>query len=89
LINFGGLTWAVKTGKGVPGFFGAGQAPDSTKSGTGVGTERFTYQMTEYGESSYIMFPKSAIKPMNYVEATRRQLDRELQKILIYLTTHK
>lgn len=89
LINFGGLTWAAKTGKGVPGFFGAGNAPDKSQRGSGVGTERFHYQTTEYGEASYMMFPKTAIKPMNYVEATRMQLDRELQKILIYLTSHK
>lgn len=86
LINFGGLTWAAKTGRGVPGFFGTGNAPDPTKRGTAVGTERFVYDTSD---KHSMMFPKSPIKPMNYVEATRMQLDNELQKILTYLTAHQ
>ena len=84
LINFGGLTTIAREGRGVGGYFGTGDAPDSKYRGTGVGSQRFT-QARDY----FIMKPKSPIKGMNYIESTRMRLDQELQTILTFLMTHK
>jgi len=84
LINFGGLTTIAKEGRGVGGYFGGGDAPDSIKRGSGVGTQRFHEEM-----NTFMMFPKSPIKPMNYIENSRQQLDREINKILQFIRTRK
>lgn len=83
LLNFGGLTAIAKEGRGVGGSFN-GEAPDSTKRGTNVGTQRFTQE-----SNSFFMMPKSPIKGLNYIENTRQKLDAEINKILLYLQTHK
>lgn len=82
LLNFGGLTAIAKQGRGVGGSFN-GEAPSPTKTGTGVGTQRFTQE-----NNSFFMIPKSPIRPMNYIEATRQKLNMEINKILKFLKTH-
>ena len=86
MINYGGLTWVAKTGRGVPGYFGTGDAPDSAQRGSGVGTQRFHY---DKGGSSFMMFPKNPIYPQNYIETTWLQMNREFQKLLNKLKTSK
>src|SRR3989304_113342 len=79
LINFGGYTTIAKEGRGVAGFFGSNNAPDSTLAGSGVGTERFNQSSAD---GRFYMKPHSLIIPMNYIESSRFELDRALQHIL-------
>jgi len=76
LINFGGLTTIAKEGRGVGGSFG-GDAPDSAKRGTDIGTQTFTQ-----GKDMFFMFPKNPIKPMNYIEFSRNLLVFEINQLL-------
>lgn len=84
LINYGGKTFVANFGMGVGGYFGAGDAPDSSKAGTGIGTQRFTQ---EYGQ--FVMYPKNPIKGINYIESTRQKLDQEIRKIIDHLKHNK
>jgi hypothetical protein len=86
LLNFGGLTWAARTGTGVPGFFGAGNPPDKAQRGTRKGSERFNYNT---GEGHFVMKVTNPIKGINYIEATRQRLDKEIHTIIKFLITHK
>lgn len=81
LINFGGLTPIAREGRGVSGYFGLGDAPDPTKRGTGVGTQRFTQ-----ARNKFFMRPTSPIKPMNYIESSRFRTELEINRIIsVYL----
>jgi len=64
IINYGGMTTATLQGWTIQGYFGSGNPPDSSKSGSGVGNERWHSQW-----GTFAMQPKTAIKPMNYIEA--------------------
>ena len=80
LVNFGGKTFVAQFGMGVGGSFN-GDAPISSKAGTNIGTQRFDW--APYTEGSFVMFPKNPIRPMNYIEATKMQIDREIRTLLI------
>ena len=85
LLNFGGMSWAGLTGQAVPGKFD-GHPPDPNMSGTGVGSEHFDYipytRMAHGKEELSFMHVKNPIKPMNYIQESQMQLDRELSTIL-------
>ena len=70
LINYGGMSFIAQFGLGTGGSFG-GEAPDPMKAGTGVGKQRF-------GSGNFVMFPKSPIAPMHFVESSRLELDRRI-----------
>jgi len=74
LINYGGLSLPAQVGMGVPGSFN-GNAPDPSKSGTRGGTER-------WGQGNFMMFPKSPIEPMNYIEAAEMFLVQQMDTLL-------
>jgi len=77
LINYGGMSFIAKFGLGVGGSFN-GEAPDPMKAGSGVGTQRF-------GSGNFVMFPKSPILPMGYIEASRFELDKNINTIIAKL----
>lgn len=81
LLNFGGKTFVAQFGLGVGGSFN-GNSPDSSKAGTGVGTERF-------GDGNFVMFPKNPIRPLNYIESSRQKLDLEIKKIILHIKANK
>lgn len=74
LINYGGMSFVANFGMGIGGSFN-GEAPDPMKAGSGVGTQRF-------GAGNFVMFPKSPILPMGYIEASRLELDKNINLII-------
>jgi hypothetical protein len=77
LINFGGLTTIAKEGRGVGGYFDGEEPPDKSKRGTNVGTDKFIQ-----ARNNFFMFPKSPIRPMNYIENTRLRLEFQIENII-------
>ena len=78
VLNYGktisGKTFVPGMGKGVPGYFGGGNRPDSAKRG--AGTEHFTYK-----RNTYLIHP-SAIRPINYIQASEHMLKTHINIIL-------
>jgi len=78
VLNFGktitGKTFVPGMGKAVPGFFGGGNRPDSSKRG--AGTEHFTY-----ARKTFAMNP-GAIRPTNYIQASEHMLKIHINTIL-------
>jgi len=78
VINYGktvgGKDFIPGMGKFVPGSFG-GNPPDSSKKG--IGTEHFTY-----GAKSGMGIYPGKVRPINYIEATRHQLNKEITLLL-------
>lgn len=63
-------------GKAVPGFFGAGNAPDSSLAGTAKGTEPFYYVPRGISTNRFIMRPKNPISPVHYLEKMNAAIER-------------
>jgi len=61
-------------GKFVPGSF-EGSKPNSALKG---GVERFNYK----DGSNFGMYPKSSVRPMNYIQSTQARLNANLTAIL-------
>jgi len=81
VVNYGkkvsGERFIPGGGKGVPGYFGDGNAPNSSMKG--VGTEHFNY-----GKGKFVMYP-GVIRPINYISATTLKMNVELQMLLARL----
>jgi len=58
----------------VPGYFGSGNAPDSSLKG--IGGESFTYS-----KNNFVITP-GVIRPINYIQSTIRQYDIEIDKLI-------
>lgn len=78
VLNFGktisGKTFVPGMGKAVPGYFGGGNSPDSSKKG--AGTEHFTY-----AKKSFAIHP-GKIRPINYIQASEHMLKIHINTIL-------
>lgn len=78
VINYGktvtGKPFIPGGGNFVPGSF-EGNKPSSAMKG---GVQKFNYN----DGTGYGMYPKQAIRPMNYIQATRHQLDRRMRLLL-------
>ena len=81
VINYGktigGQAYIPNYGNFVPGSFRGGDGHPRADL-IGKGTEHF-----DYGTGSKTgMFPKSSIRPINYIEKTRFKLNQEIKKLL-------
>jgi len=78
VINYGrmvtGELFVPGRGKFVPGSF-EGSKPNSALKG---GVERFNYK----DGSNFGMYPKSSVRPMNYIQSTQARLNANLTAIL-------
>lgn len=73
----GGRRFIPGGGKAVPGFFQPSGAPMGNKRN---GREAFVYS-----PGTFIMYPKQAIRPINYIQATQFRVGREMRRILATL----
>lgn len=77
IINYGGYTTISARGMSLWGWYGAGNKPDASLRGTGVGRERFT-SVTGGNlvnlPTIYRMTPTAPIAPKYYIERTKAWL---------------
>lgn len=85
VINYGktisGKRFIPAGGKGVPGFFQPSGKPDANKRN---GSESFIYS-----PSTFMMYPKRAIRPINYIESTQFKLGNDFRILLATLKRKK
>ncbi len=78
VLNYGktisGKRFVPGMGKAVPGYFGGGNRPDSSKKG--AGTEHFSY-----ARNTFLIYP-GAIRPINYIESSEHMLKVHINTIL-------
>lgn len=81
VVNYGkmvtGQAFIPGKGKFIPGSF-EGDAPRSALKG---GVQKFNYQ----DGSNMGMFPKNPIRPMNYIQASRRKFNKDLNLLLLQM----
>lgn len=81
VVNYGktvgGAPYIPNHGNFVPGYFRGGDGRPRAEM-TGKGKESFVYEPN----SGKGMFPKTPIRPMNYIQATRAKLTRDVRLLL-------
>lgn len=81
VLNYGktisGGRFIPARGKGVPGFFQPSGRPMANKAN---GKEPFIYS-----PNTFVMYPKRAIRPINYIESTQFKLGNEFRILLATL----
>jgi len=81
VLNYGktitGSRFIPARGKGVPGYFQPSGAPSANKRN---GREPFIYS-----PGTFMMYPKQAIRPINYIESTQFRLSNDFRILLATL----
>ena len=81
VINYGktvsGSRFIPNRGRAVPGYFQPSGKPQANKRN---GREPFIY-----GQGTFVMYPKSPVRPMNYIESTTFRLRNEFRILLASL----